>query len=100
MLIAPPDVVPTLHLLSPPTLWCWLPVSSTGGCLHCLQVKRRAALADTHPADVGGGGMTMPGAGPGSVRLPPSATRIAAAQQIAASEAKARFTGGGFNIQA
>ncbi len=63
------------------------------------EVKRRAALADTHPADVGaGGGVTLPGAGPGSVRLPPSATRIAAAQQIAAQEAKSRFTGGGFAV--
>ena len=60
------------------------------------EVKRRSALADQDGLPTG----TLPGGGPGSVRLPPSATRIAATQQLAAQEAKPRFTGGGFNIQA
>ena len=64
------------------------------------EVKRRAALTDAAGSLGGDGGVTLPGGGPGAVRLPPSATRIAATQQLAAQEAKPRFTGGGFNIQA
>ncbi len=69
------------------------------------EVKRRAALADQ--VDAGGTGGTLAAAAatatiatPALSRLPPTAARIAASQQISAQEAKPRFTGGGFNIHA
>ena len=69
------------------------------------EVKRRAALSDQRAYD----GVATTGSLPGvaaatgagtALKLPPAAARIAATQQVAAQEAKPRFTGGGFNIQA
>ena len=71
------------------------------------EVKRRTALAEQRALDAtvpagarADGAATFLEAGPGGHRAPGPAVKIAASQQLAAHEAKPRFTGGGFNIQA